>query len=719
MDRRTMMLSVILNFLLLVLISQNPVYCGSSQGIRINYPTDGSVFPPDISAPTFKWSDDSPKSSVWLIEIKDDMNIILTNIAYQKQWKPNPKEWEMLKTHSIEKDLTVRISASDQNASNNSMATIKFRTSKDSVIAPIFYRDVPLPFSFARRNLDKVCWRLGYIDNDTTAKIVMEKLPVCANCHTFSMDGKTMGMDVDAHSDKDAYAIADIQPNTVLHQMIRWSTSQNGLKTYGLLTSASPDGNYFISTLKDNEFFIPLPDSGYSQLFFPIKGVLTVYNRETDKFWDLPGASDTNLVSSNPIWSPDSKFIYFVRTKAIPSKESGFSDALNSDSATYAKLIDDFLSGRRSYKFDIYRVPFNNGKGGKELPVAGASENGMSNYFPKVSPDGKWLIYTQSANYMLLQPDSKLWIIPADGGKARELICNAEAKMNSWHSWSPNSRWLVFSSKRQGIYTKLYLTHIDKDGNDSPAILLENFCLPGRAVNIPEFVNVCHHGLQKIEPKFLQNDYFAFQDGIRKFEQQDYHGAMLDFKRALSIDSNNYITYGARGYIFAEMGKNEEALRDYNKSLQLKQDVPKVLILRGFIKIELKDIIGAERDFETAIKINPNDPESLKGMGYTKILQGKFDSSVYYLNLSIKLDPKNRDAHFQRALAYYNLGQIDRAINDFSNVIRIEPNFHLALFYRGSCYLETGQKEKACKDFETAKKLGSEEAAKSMNENCK
>ena len=86
-------------------------------------------------------------------------------------------------------------------------------------------------------------------------------------------------------------------------------------------------------------------------------------------------------------------------------------------------------------------------------------------------------------------PDSKLFIIPADGGTPREMNCNT-SDMNSWHSWSPNSKWIVFSSKKRGPYTDLYLTHIDDNGNDTPPVLLENLSIENRAVNIPEFVNI-------------------------------------------------------------------------------------------------------------------------------------------------------------------------------------------------------------------------------------
>src|SRR5664280_2940178 len=124
-------------------------------------------------------------------------------------------------------------------------------------------------------------------------------------------------------------------------------------------------------------------------------------------------------------------------------------------------------------RYDLYRIPFNDGKGGKPEAIAGASRNGMSNSFPKISPDGRWIVFVQSRNGQLMRPDSQLYIVPAAGGQARRMRCNTP-QMNSWHSFSPNGRWLVFSSKARSPYTQMFLTHIDEEGNDSPAILIEN-----------------------------------------------------------------------------------------------------------------------------------------------------------------------------------------------------------------------------------------------------
>ena len=58
---------------------------------------------------------------------------------------------------------------------------------------------------------------------------------------------------------------------------------------------------------------------------------------------------------------------------------------------------------------------------------------------------------------------------------------------------------LVFSSKARSPYTLMYLTHIDAEGNDSPAILIDNATAANRAVNLPEFVNTTPNGIEDIQ----------------------------------------------------------------------------------------------------------------------------------------------------------------------------------------------------------------------------
>jgi Tol biopolymer transport system component len=266
-----------------------------------------------------------------------------------------------------------------------------------------------------------------------------------------------------------------------------WSKIE-GKSTFGLFSKISHEDRYVLTTIKDrviNVKFDAPSAIAYSELFFPINGVIAIYDRATKKLAELPGANDTAYIQSNGIWTPDDKYIIFARAKALPYPDK---------SSRYESLISDttitnaFVRRKRDLKFDLYIIPFNDGKGGEAKPIEGASFNGQSNYFPAISPDDKWLVFCESNNYMMIQPDSKLFIVPREGGKAIKLACNFP-EMNSWHAWSPNGKWMVFVSKGLSIYTDMFLTHIDNKGHASIPVLLEDSKRPRCAANYPEFIN--------------------------------------------------------------------------------------------------------------------------------------------------------------------------------------------------------------------------------------
>ena len=203
-------------------------------------------------------------------------------------------------------------------------------------------------------------------------------------------------------------------------------------------------------------------------------------------------------------------------------------------------------------QYDLYRIPFNDGKGGRPERILGASQNGKSNAFPKVSPDGRWIVFVQCRNGELMRPDSQLYIVPARAGRRGGCRANTPL-MNSWHSFSPNGRWLVFSSKSRGPYTKMYLTHLDEEGNSSPAILIEDATAANRAVNIPEFVNIPPDGMLKIDVPAVEF-YRRLQVAWELAQKGQNEEAIAEWKKALELSPNEANVYMNLGVALARSG---------------------------------------------------------------------------------------------------------------------------------------------------------------------
>jgi hypothetical protein len=90
----------------------------------------------------------------------------------------------------------------------------------------------------------------------------------------------------------------------------------------------------------------------YSQLFFPIKGIIAVYDRDSKKYYELPGASDPDYVQSNPNWSPDSREVMLARADRYrsPKIENSASVLLN------LADVQEFVSREQDFKFNLYPV---------------------------------------------------------------------------------------------------------------------------------------------------------------------------------------------------------------------------------------------------------------------------------------------------------------------------------------------------------------------------
>jgi tetratricopeptide (TPR) repeat protein len=328
--------------------------------------------------------------------------------------------------------------------------------------------------------------------------------------------------------------------------------------------------------------------------------------------------------------------------------------------------IPEFFGGGQKFRFDLYRIPFNGGAGGEPVPLEGASHNGKSNYFPRFSPDGKWLVFCQADSFMLLQHDANLFIMPAAGGTPRKLRANRDS-MNSWHSWSSNSRWLVFTSKLNGPYSQLFLTHIDAEGNDSPPVLLENFTAPDRAANIPEFVALPSDRIKKIEVGFLSADSY-YQGALavmslaqEKGKPEDLEKAAILFSTAVDLDPENAKMRTEYGMVLVTLGRQAEAAEQWHE----------------------------------AIRLRPEDPEPYYNLGLMAERAGEVEEADRnYLKASI-LNPDFVEARLALLLIRLKKGQVKEAIQELETIVAMKPDWYPALFYLGTLKMDGGQMEEA------------------------
>lgn len=610
--------------------------------VMVEYPRNDSVFPPGMSAPRFIWRDASGSDS-WRVTVSfedgsetvevrvpgehlrmgliDERCVAPTNklpelTAAQSAswvWRPDAATWAAIQKHSVEKTATIRIMGMRGGTPGSIAGQVRISTSRDSVGAPIFYRDVPL---MPTMNTDGtvqplppgavhlINWRIRDV-REAESHTLLTDVPTCLNCHSFSANGKTMGIDLDGpNNDKGLYAITPVQKHISIddNQVVQWNTDgRAGKVRVGFMSQLSPDGRYVLSTFSGSTlgfsqtvYVRNFADYRFLQVFYPTKGILEYYDRTSGTRQPLPGADDLTYVQTGGFWSSDGNWIVFSRAKAQEPYVKG-------------KLLAAYAndSNETKVQYDLYRVPFNGGRGGKAEPIAGASQNGMSNNFPKVSPDGKWIVFVKCRNGEVMRPDSQLYIVPFSGGTARRLRANLPV-MNSWHSWSPNGRWLVFSSKGDSPYTQMYLTHIDEKGESSPAVLVENATAANRAVNLPEFLNA---------------------------DRKDVEGIEVP---AIAV------------YRLIEKALNYE---------------------------DAKDFVQAQRVLEDAVKVTPDDARLHNDLAAVLYTRGETDRAFEEVRIALRMSPSMAQAHFNLGATLMQEQRFEEAIGEFDETLNLNPGF--------------------------------------------
>jgi tetratricopeptide (TPR) repeat protein len=719
--------------------------------IAIDYPQDGSIFPPEITPPTFLFHDSAGNASRWRIDIdfgghapaihveskgeglrvgeidprcvspNNELPKLTPELASARTWVPDTAIWAAIKKQSVADAATVTITGVSDSGPVSS-GRVRIRTSSDPVGAPIFYRDVPLMPSATEKGVIKplaqdaiplIQWSVRDL-SAPRSRVVLTDMPTCANCHSFSLDGKTLGMDLDGpQNDKGLYALAEVKPRMSIRNqdMISWNPSQDrqfGLNRVGFMSQVSPDGQYVLTTVSsaasaplNNFYVINFTDYRFLQVFYPTRGILAWYRRATGQREPLPGANDPRFVQTDGVWSPDGKYIVFARATA--------QDPYPADARRPASANDP---AELRIQYDLYRVPFNGGKGGVPEPVAGASANGMSNTFPKVSPDGRWIVFVKCKNGQLMRPDSQLYIVPAQGGEARRMRCNTSL-MNSWHSFSPNGRWLVFASKLRSPYTQMYLTHIDAAGNDSPAILIDNATAANRAVNLPEFVNIPPGGLTEIATPAVDM-YKKFDHAFDLGEKGQYQAAIAEWTELAAANPDDARIHNNLATALARAGKLAEAIPQYERALELNpqyhaihDSLGQALTSAGrpdeaiahFVKAleaypesaDLHDNLGralamkdrlddAMAEFQKAAQLDPRSAEARNNMGRILASKGRLGDAIPYFQKAVEIDPDFAEAHqFLGAALYYARGQVQEALAQWREALRVRPDYVPAL----------------------------------------
>ncbi len=275
---------------------------------------------------------------------------------------------------------------------------------------------------------------------------------VCINCHTFC-NNRTDKMFFGSRSKRQGSFTVFVQDDRMFK-----------LQTKFGYTSWHPSGKLAVYSVNKVRQFFHFARNQVRDVV-DLDSALLYYAVDSKSVKTSPKFSAKDRLETFPAWSPDGRYLYFCSAPMLWTDQN--------------KLPPDRY---RQVKYDLQRISYDldRDQWGQLETLLSARDTGLSILQPKISPDGRWLIfcmcdYSCWASY---RPGSDLYIMDLNAAlengryEYRRLDCNSD-QSETWTSWASNSRWIAFSSKREnGLFTRTYLSYIDHDGKAHKPILL-------------------------------------------------------------------------------------------------------------------------------------------------------------------------------------------------------------------------------------------------------
>lgn len=271
----------------------------------------------------------------------------------------------------------------------------------------------------------------------------------CVNCHSFKNYG----------TDDMQFHTRQYKGGTVIYhngelRMVELKTP--GTISSGVYPAWHPTHDYIAySTNSTMQAFHTLDDNHVE--VFDSESDLILYDLNANKVSIV--SNDPDMLECFPTWSPDGRTLYYVAAKSPKVPEGA------ERSEYLAKVYEQF-------RYDIYRRSFDpdTKSWGPAEKVFDASSQEKSATLPRISPDGKRLMFTmgKSGVFHIWHKDAELCILDLETMQARVIDEINSQDTESYHSWSSNGEWVIFGSRREdGGFTRLFMTRANEDGTFS------------------------------------------------------------------------------------------------------------------------------------------------------------------------------------------------------------------------------------------------------------
>lgn len=375
------------------------------------------------------------------------------------------RKWKQLLEDAAGKSISVAVYAKQKN-NWTEYKSFRFHVANEPVDGYLAYRLIEPGYELwnrmgiYQRNLENYTEHTVYDNKMTNYN--------CVNCHSFCMQ----------NPEKMLFHMREVYPGTILidgDKVEKLNTKTDQTVSSLVYPSWHPSGNYVAFSVNDTKQSFHTNNRNRIEVF-DLASDVVVYDVEKHEIITTPVLYSKTAFETFPTFSPDGKTLYFCSADTV-SMPAGFEEV------KYSLCSISFDPEKRVFGQTVDTV--------YNAPVEGKSVS-----FPRVSPNGKHLLYTLSGygNFSIWHKDADLYMADLTDKTIKCLDIVNSDDVESYHSWSSNSRWFVFSSRRiDGLYTRPYIAYVDNNGNAGKPFLLPQKDVDFyhrfmQSYNIPEFV---------------------------------------------------------------------------------------------------------------------------------------------------------------------------------------------------------------------------------------
>lgn len=351
-------------------------------------------------------------------------------------------EWKTLLNENSGKSLSLSI-ATKKNGQWTQWAPFKIHISKQTIDSHLVYRLIEPGYEkwhiigIYQRNLESF-EETPIIRNNMTGYN-------CINCHSFCMNDPSQMMFHMRATYGGTYVIQD-------NEISKLNTKTDQTISNMTYPYWHPSGNFITTSLNDiKQFFHSVKEKKME--VFDLESDVIIYDVKQKEILSKASIITKDHFETFPSFSPDGKWLYFCTAPA-------------------QSMPDNY----NNIRYNLCRVAFDAER--KEIihPIDTlAHADSLSSTLPRISPNGRFLMYTETAygQFPIWHTGAELRMIDLDKKEQVDMSQINSPDTESYHSWSSNSDWVVFSSRRDnGLYTLPYICCIGEDGKPAKPFLL-------------------------------------------------------------------------------------------------------------------------------------------------------------------------------------------------------------------------------------------------------